>query len=71
MCMCIFHKTEVQTVILRCLAGLDSDWFKNYDTKHKYFHFRFFAMQMCVFEQNRKKTEMEIFAFYVITSETN
>ena len=24
-------------------------------------------LQMCVFVQNHKKTEMEIFAFYVIT----
>ena len=34
-CMFIFHKTEVQTVILICLMGLNSDWFKNYDTKCK------------------------------------
>ena len=25
-----FHKTEVQTVILRGLTGLDSDWFNSY-----------------------------------------
>ena len=43
-CMFIFHKTEVQTVILRCLTGLNSDWFKNYDTKCKYFHFHFFVI---------------------------
>ena len=36
--------TEVQTVILRCLTGLKSDWFKDYDTKRKYFHFWFFAI---------------------------
>ena len=41
----IFHKTEVQTVILRCLTGLNSDWFKGYDTKCKYFHFGF--LQFC------------------------
>ena len=29
-CMFIFHKNEVQTVILRCLAGLKLDWFKIY-----------------------------------------
>ena len=29
-CMFIFNKTEVLTVILRCLAGLNLDWFKNY-----------------------------------------
>ena len=42
--MIIFHKTEVQKIILRCLTGLNSDWFNNYDTKCKYFHFRFFAI---------------------------
>ena len=26
----IFHKTEVQTVILRCLMSLNLDWLKNY-----------------------------------------
>ena len=26
----IFHKTEVQTVILRCLMGLNCNWFKRY-----------------------------------------
>ena len=29
-CMFIFHKTEVQTVILKCLTGLNLDWFKSY-----------------------------------------
>ena len=43
-CMSIFHKTEVQTVILVYLTGLKSDWFKGYDTKCKYFHFWFFAI---------------------------
>ena len=28
--MFIFHKTEVVTVILRCLTGLNLDWFKSY-----------------------------------------
>ena len=28
--MFIFHKTEVQKVILRCLTGLNLDWFKSY-----------------------------------------
>ena len=40
----IFHENEVQTVILRCWAGLYLDWFMNYDTKCKYFHFQFFAI---------------------------
>ena len=29
-CIFIFHKTEVQTVILRCLTGLNLNWFKSY-----------------------------------------
>ena len=29
-CIFIFHKTEVQTVILRCLTGLNYNWFKSY-----------------------------------------
>ena len=30
-CMFIFHKTDIQTVISMCLTGLNSDWFKSYD----------------------------------------
>ena len=30
--MNIFHKTEVQSVILRCWTGLKLNWFKSYDT---------------------------------------
>ena len=33
MCVCIFHKTEVLTVILRCLMGLNLDWVKSYGLK--------------------------------------
>ena len=29
-CILIFHKNEVQTVILGCLTGLNLDWFKSY-----------------------------------------
>ena len=29
-CIFIFHKTEVQTVILRCLTGLNLNWFNSY-----------------------------------------
>ena len=32
-CINIFHKTEVQTVILVCLTGQNINWFKSYDTK--------------------------------------
>ena len=31
----IFHKTEIQTVILRCLMSLKLNWCKSYDTKCK------------------------------------
>ena len=31
----IFHKTEVQTVILRCLMSPNLNWFKWFDTKRK------------------------------------
>ena len=32
-CIFFFHKTEVQTVILRCWMGLDLNWFKSYGLK--------------------------------------
>ena len=34
-CMFIFHKTEVQTVILKCITSLNPNWFESYDTKRK------------------------------------
>ena len=40
--MTIFHKTEVQTVILRCLTGLNHDWFKSW-LKMQIFLFPFFC----------------------------
>ena len=40
----IFHKTEVQTVILRRWMGLYLNWVKSYDTKCNFFHFRFIAI---------------------------
>ena len=42
--MRIFHKTEVQTVNLRCWMGLYLDWFKSYDSKCNLFHFCFSAI---------------------------
>ena len=33
--MNIFHKTEIQTVILRCSTSLKLNWYKSYDTKCK------------------------------------
>ena len=61
-CMFIFHKTEIQKVILKCWTSLNSKWFRSYDTKMQ-------EMQMSVFVQNRQKSEMEIFALCVITFE--
>ena len=34
-CVLIFHKTEIQTVILRCLIILNLNWYNTYDTKPK------------------------------------
>ena len=39
--MSIFHKTEIQTVILRCLVSLNLNWVKSYDIfwlKYLFFH---------------------------------
>ena len=60
--MFIFHKTEVQTHILSCWTSLNLKWTKGYDTKHK-----MQKAQMGNFVQNCKKTNMQIFAFCVIT----
>ena len=62
-CMVIFHKNEIQTVILRCLTILNLNWYKSYDTKHKKpkKRNRVFLYKIA------KKKEMEIFAFCVIT----
>ena len=35
-CMVIFHKTEVQRVILRCSTGLNLDWLKIYRVTNMY-----------------------------------
>ena len=69
----IFHKTEVQTVILRCLTGLYLIWFKSYATNTKNKTNKQSAksmkniIQMSAFLQNRKNPETEIFVFCVIT----
>ena len=60
----VFHKTEIQTVILRCLVNLNLNWYKSFDKKQKTQ-----KVPVCVFEQNCKKMEMEIFPFCVITFE--
>ena len=33
--MNIYHKTEIQAVILRCLTGRNLNWYNSYDTKRK------------------------------------
>ena len=33
--MFVFYKTEIQTIILRCLISLNLNWYKSYDKKHK------------------------------------
>ena len=57
--MIVFHKTEVQKIILRCLMGLNSNWFNSYDTKHIYFHFRIFAILY-------KNTHLSFWCFCVL-----
>ena len=42
--MTIFHRTETQTVILRCLKVLNLCLFKSYHTESKFFHFCFFVI---------------------------
>ena len=59
--MIIFDKTEIQTVILRCLTSLNLNLYKSYDSNPKTQ-----KMQICVFVQNRKKTEMKKFVFCYI-----
>ena len=52
----IFHKTEFQTVILRCLMGLNLIWYKSYDTKCK--------MQKTHTSANSPKFESDKWPFY-------
>ena len=54
-CMFIFHKTEVQTVILRCLTSLILSCYNSFDTKCKKA-----KNANKIFEQKCKKTKMEI-----------
>ena len=48
--MVIFHKTEIQTVILRFLTSLNLNWFQRYDEKRN----------------KAKKTQIFIFLMYVV-----
>ena len=70
--MNIFHKTEVQTVILRCWTVLYINWFKSYDKNEKHaktrkspktVHTKFFFYKIAL-KQKWKKN-----AFCVITFE--
>ena len=40
----VFHKTEIDTVILRCWMGLHLTWFKIYDKKGSFFRVWIFAI---------------------------
>ena len=56
-CIFIFHKTEVQTVILRCLMGLYLNWLKSYGLKCRKMQIFPFPF-LCDFVQKHK------FAFF-------
>ena len=61
--MFIFHKTEIQTVILRRLMSLNLNWYKSYDKKHKNTK-NAKDENVCFCTKSQKK---EIFVFCVIT----
>ena len=71
----IFHKTEVQMVILSCCTGLYLNWCKSYDKNEKHMKntknpkITKNSTRILFFLQNRTKTKMEIIAFCVITFE--
>ena len=57
----IFHKTEVPTVILRCLMSLNLNWIKSYDINYKLF------WQLCFsILEEKKAPKMAIFWPFVI-----
>ena len=63
-CMVIFHKNEIQTVILMCLRSLNLNWYNCCDAKWKNA-----KNKKSVFVQNCKKPKKGIFSFFVITFE--
>ena len=71
----IFHKTEVQTVILRCWIGLYLNWCKSYDKNEKHTKntktpkITKNSTRILFFLQNRTNTKMEIITVCVITFE--
>ena len=57
----IFHKTEVPTVILRCLMSLNLNWIKSYDINYKLF------WQLCFsILEEKKASKMAIFWPFVV-----
>ena len=44
--MIVFHKTEVQKIILRCLTFQKPNWIKSYAIKHKFCQ-KLFFFQFC------------------------
>ena len=50
---------KVQAVILMCVMGLNSNWFRGYDTKSKYFLFQFLAILY-------KNTHLHFLNFWVL-----
>ena len=72
--MNIFHETEVQTVILRCLVSLDLNWIKSYCliiVKKKFFwclkmhHFRAISPKWVLSPQ--KEISCHIFKMAILT----
>jgi hypothetical protein len=72
--MNIFHKTEVQTVILRCLVSLNLNWIKSYNiilVKKKFFqclkmhHFRAVSPKWVLRPQ--KEISCHIFKMAILT----
>ena len=56
----IFHKNQVQKVILKCLTCLNLIWIKGYNIKHAKGNFRFF----CNFEKKGRKFKTQKWPFY-------
>ena len=70
----ISHKTEIQTVILRCWIVLYINWLKSYDENEKHPKTQKTqkspkTVHKIFFLQNRTKTKMEKIVFFVITFE--
>ena len=64
----VFYKTEIQTIILKCVMSLNLNWYKSYDKKHKNAK-KAKDANVCFCKKRPKKKEMEIFAYCVTTFE--